>query len=80
MHFQIRIREYMKCRLPLFFEDLSLNHGKVINMFFSQTFREVALPFRYRLSQFNREAEKAEASPVMHAGSIENMKSIIHHV
>ena len=77
---QIRTSEDMKRRASQLFEDLGLDLGTAINMFLSQSLREGGLPFRSRLSEFDREMEESEASPVTHAGDVENMKDIIHHV
>lgn len=76
---QIRTSEDMKRRASQLFEDLGLDLGTAINMFLSQSLREGGLPFRSRLSKFDRKMEQAETSPITHAGDAKDMKDIVHH-
>lgn len=69
----------MKRRASLLFEDPGQDLDTAINMFLSLSLREGGIPFRSRLSKFDREMEEAEASPITHAGGAKNMKDIIHH-
>ena len=65
---QIRISEDMKHRTAQLFGDLGLDLGTAINFFLSQSLREEEPPFRSRLSQFDREMEEVETSPLIQAG------------
>lgn len=69
----------MKRRASQLFEDPGLDLDTAINVFHSQSLCEEGLPFRSRLSKFDREMEEAEALPITHAGDAKNMKDIIHH-
>ncbi|WP_445342985.1 type II toxin-antitoxin system RelB/DinJ family antitoxin [Bifidobacterium sp. ESL0819] len=52
---QIYVSADMKRRASQLFEDLGLDPDTAINMFLSQSLCEVELPFRSRLSKFDRD-------------------------